>query len=286
MDAIFTIDVEDWFNILDTPVAPPIEKWGEMESRFEPCLRKLLSLLNKYGQKCTLFWLGWFAERKPNLVLECRDAGHEIGSHGYGHVLAYSVGRAAFREDIRRGKAVLEQIIGEKVHGFRAAGFSTLDDTTWTFEEIKAAGYEYDSSIFPASRGHGGMTSGLLSPHVIQTHAGPLAEFPQSMVTILTKRVSLFGGGYLRLSPPWLIRKGVAFLKKNKCPLIVYVHPREVDPAHPRLPLSALRRFKCYANLHTTYPKLETLCANYSFLPMWTHALKLLDSHTAKAHIT
>jgi polysaccharide deacetylase family protein (PEP-CTERM system associated) len=263
-----TIDVEDWFHILDSPAVPRIERWPFLESRIEMNLDRILVLLDSYSVKATFFWLGWVAERHKGLVRECQEAGHEIASHGYGHVLAYEVGRRAFAEDIRKAKAMLEDLIGEEVIGFRAAGFGTKDDTQWTFEEIRAAGYTYDSSVFPASRGHGGMPQSPLGPYVIKTKSGDLVELPQSMVEFVGRRISFFGGGYLRLSPKWLIKWGIKKLHEAGRPLIVYVHPRETDPDHPRLPLSLSRRFKCYVNLKSTLPKLEWLCQNYSFSPM------------------
>jgi len=50
--------------------------------------------------------------------------------------------------------------------------------------------------------------------------------------------------------------------------IVPYVHPREIDPDHPRLPLSLLRQFKCYVNLKSTLPKLKWLFQNYSFSTM------------------
>lgn len=267
-DGCFTIDVEDWFHILDTPAAPTIEQWDAQESRVAKNTQVLLDLMAKHEVKSTMFWLGWAAERNKDLVRVCHAAGHEIASHGYEHVLAYEVGRKAFREDIRRGKEVLEDMIGDEVQGFRAAGFSTRNDTDWTFSEIKAVGYRYDSSVFPSSRGHGGMSDSRLEPHHVHTEHGDLLEFPQSMIAVCGKRISLFGGGYLRLAPLPLIRCGIAQLHKENRPLILYIHPREIDPLHPRLPLSAVRKFKCYNNLKSTLPKLEWCCKNLNFITM------------------
>lgn len=263
----FTVDIEDWFHILDSPAAPDIEQWFELESRIHGNVEKILTMLDSFCVKATLFWLGWAAERHKNLVRRCYDAGHEIASHGYGHVLAYKVGREAFREDITRGKKILEDIIGERVLGFRAAGFGITDEATWAFEVIKRSGYAYDSSIFPASRGHGGLLDSRLGPNVIHTEAGPLPEVPMSAVKMFGRRVILFGGGYLRIAPKWLIRWGAKKLCETDQPLIVYVHPREIDPEHPHLPLSPIRRFKCYVNLKSTMPKLRWLCKNYEFVP-------------------
>ena len=257
-----TVDVEEWFHILDAPCAPKLDTWHQLESRFERSLRLILEILSETAQRGTFFWLAWLAERHPQLVRLCKDLGHEVASHGYGHVLAYEVGQKRFREDVRRSKTVIEDITGTPVHGFRAAGFSTINDTTWTFEEVCAAGFKYDSSVFPASRGHGGMTSSPLLPHAIETSAGRLIVFPQSVVSIAGRRISLFGGGYLRVAPLALIRWGCYRLARGSRPLIVYLHPRELDPAHPRLALPPVRYFKCYANLKSTEYKLRWLCSH------------------------
>lgn len=268
LESSITIDVEDWFHILDCPSSPKMESWPTLERRFDIGLERILQVLDKFQIKATLFWLGWLAERHPELVERCKNEGHEIASHGYDHVLAYKVGRKWFAEDIRRGKKTLEDIIGCEVKGFRAAGFSVKNNTQWVFNEIRAAGFSYDSSTFPCNRGHGGMSNGLIEPHVLNTSAGELVEIPQSVIEIFGKRMSFFGGGYLRLSPKALIEWGIRRLDKAGRPLIVYVHPREVDADHPRLQLPLFRRFKCYVNLKTTLPKLKWLCENHSYVTM------------------
>lgn len=264
----FSIDVEDWFHILDSPAVPSIEQWPDLESRIERNTDRILDLLGSFSVKATFFWLGWVAERHPNLVERCCEQGHEVASHGYAHVLAYRVGHKLFREDVRLGKMILEDITSKAVKGFRSAGFGITDDTSWAFDVIKEVGYEYDSSVFPSSRNHGGMPDSQLGPYIIETQNGLLIEIPMSTIEVLGRRLSLFGGGYLRLSPKWLIRWGIKKLHVAGNPLIVYVHPREIDPNHPRLPLSPARRFKCYVNLKSTLPKLQWLCREYNFCTM------------------
>ena len=263
-----TIDVEEWFNILDVSGEIPFEKWGEQENRLVPNMEHMLDLLRKNNVKATCFWLGYFAERYPDLVRRCAAEGHEIASHGYAHILAYKSGRERFREDITKAKEILENIVQKPVLGFRAAGFSTTDDSTWVFEEIRKAGYLYDSSVFPASRNNGGMTSSPLGIYTIHTSAGDLLEIPQSMVTIRGRRLNMFGGGYLRLFPYSAIKWGIKRLKKDNLPLVVYVHPREIDPDHPRLKMSAYRHFKSYVNLTSTYGKISRLCQEFDYQKM------------------
>jgi len=264
-DGFLTIDVEEWFHILDDPAVPGFDVWAGLESRLQRNMELLLSLLDKYKVKATMFWLGWAAEKHPALLRRCAAAGHEIASHGYAHVLAYESGHEKFSEDIRHGKKVLENITGMEVVGFRTAGFGTTADTPWLFEEIRGAGFVYDSSVFPAKRGHGGMVDFNRAPHKIDTPDGPLLEIPQSVVEVFGRRVSFFGGGYLRLAPIPLIQWGIGKLQESGLPLVVYVHPREVDPEHPRLPLRPHRQFKSYVNLRSTVPKLRWLCKNYNF---------------------
>jgi len=54
-------------------------------------------------------------------------------------------------------RRVLEDLTGRPVRGFRCAGFSAIEQTGWFYECLLEAGYEYDSSIFPAAREHGGI---------------------------------------------------------------------------------------------------------------------------------
>ncbi|MDP6633262.1 MAG: polysaccharide deacetylase family protein, partial [Phycisphaerae bacterium] len=273
-----TIDVEDWYHILDSPATPTMDTWASLECRLAQSMDRLLEMFARTGAQATFFWLGWMAERHKQLVRTCLQAGHEVASHGYGHVLAYKVGRRAFQNDILRAKGVIEDITGQAVDGFRAAGFGITPETDWAFDVIRQAGHRYDSSVFPTARAHGGMVNGRLGPHVLHTSNGPLSECPMSVVQMLGHRVSLFGGGYLRLAPKWLIRQGVNQLRATGQPMIVYAHPREIDPDHPRLPLGFRRRFKCYVNLRTTMPKLEWLCQEHSFRTLRELAAETLTS--------
>ena len=60
-------------------------------------------------------------------------------------------------------------------------------------------------------------------------------------------------------------------------PLIVYIHPRELDPDHPRLPLAPMRRFKCYTGLRSTLPKLRWLFEHYRFTTMSALATSVFE---------
>jgi polysaccharide deacetylase family protein (PEP-CTERM system associated) len=260
-----TIDVEDWFHILDSPATPALERWSAFEERVEENTSRLLDLLSAHGVNATFFWLGWVAERHKPLVRRCLGEGHEVASHGYAHLLPYRVGPVRFREDIVHAKNSLEDIAGVEVRGFRAAGFGVTEATPWAFDIIRGAGYTFDASVFPGRHGHGGLPRALLVPHTVRTSRGDLFEIPSSVVEVLHRRLCLFGGGYLRLASRRVIAWGVRRLAAAGRPLIVYLHPRDIDPGQPRLPLSAQRRFKCYVNLRGTLAKIAWLCENRHF---------------------
>lgn len=256
---ILTVDVEDWFHILEVEGTPDLEAWSGLESRVQRGTERLLSLFDEAGAKVTWFFLGWVGERHPKLVEQVARAGHEVACHGYAHQLVYTQSPQEFGQDLRRAKAILEDASGAEVQGYRAPGFSITPATPWAFEEIAAAGFRYDSSVFPGSRGHGGLPGAPLAPYRIDTPGGTLSEVPVSVVALGPKRLCFFGGGYLRLTPYPLIKAMTGLVNLRGRPVVYYVHPREVDLGHPRLEMSALRRFKSYVNLDTTEAKLRAL---------------------------
>lgn len=260
---IFSIDVEDWFHILDLPAGPALVEWDRLPSRVETNFRRLLDLLAENQVRATCFFLGWVARRFPHLVREAAAAGHEIASHGNAHRLTYQMSPLEFYRDAELSRQIIGEAAGCEVTGYRASGFSVTGRTPWFFEHLAAAGYRYDSSVFPAPRAHGGMTGGDYAPYTVETTAGDLVEFPITVVSILHHPFCLFGGGYLRLTPWWLIRRGAQAVLHEGRPVVFYIHPREIDPAQPRLPMSAVRRFKCYVNLGSTEEKIRHVLSTF-----------------------
>jgi polysaccharide deacetylase family protein (PEP-CTERM system associated) len=271
--AVLSVDVEDWFHILELPGAPDLAAWSRLPSRVENNFHRLLELFRHRGARVTCFFLGWIAERFPHLVREAAELGHEIASHGYAHTLAHTMTPQAFNEDVRRTKLLLEDLSGVPVSGFRAPGFSVTAAIPWFFPELEAAGYRYDSSVFPAARQHGGWIGADFAPHRAPgTEA--LVEFPVSTLGIFGRRFCAFGGGYLRLLPDSLVVYLSRRVLAERRPVVFYVHPREIDPQQPRLPMSWPRRFKSYINLDTTERKLRRLLDEFEV----TSFQRLLES--------
>ena len=266
MECIFTIDVEDWFHILDVPSAPAISSWGSLASLVEKNFLRLLDLFDEKGVAATCFFLGWVAEKFPHLVKEARRRGHEIASHGYAHRLVYEMGEHAFLQDALRARRILEDLGGDAVSGYRSSGFSVTEQTPWFFDALVRAGYRYDSSLFPAKRSHGGMDGARCAPYRLGSGPQGLIEFPVTVTPVLGRRLCFFGGGYLRLFPGLVIRRMARRVLGEGRPVIFYIHPREIDPHHPRLPMSRGRSFKTYWNLDSTEGKIRSLLSEFRFL--------------------
>lgn len=265
---VLTIDVEDWFHILEVPSTPRLSEWDLLPSRVERNFLRLLDLVGEHDVPCTCFFVGWIAQRFPGLVKSAVARGHEIASHGWAHRLAYELTPSEFFDDAFRARDVLEQISGKPVLGYRSAGFSLSGENEWVFDELLHAGYIYDSSVFPGPRAHGGWENGHDSPYWVYRSGGNLMEFPMTTEKVLGRAFCFFGGGYLRLFPLSLIQRMTASVLRQGRPAMFYVHPREIDPEQPRLEMNAWRHFKSYVNLTTTEPKLRGILSSFDFIKL------------------
>ena len=144
-----TFDIEDYFQV--SALASSIERpsWETMPRRVVRNTHVLLELLARNETQSTFFFLGWVADRHPELVREAQSAGHEIACHGYSHRLVYDQTPAEFREETLRSKGILEHLIQKPVRGYRAASYSITRDSLWALDILADVGFKYDSSIFP-----------------------------------------------------------------------------------------------------------------------------------------
>jgi polysaccharide deacetylase family protein (PEP-CTERM system associated) len=272
---VFSIDVEDWFHILGVPSTPRLAEWDDLPSHVERNFIRLLDLAAEHDVRCTCFFLGWVGKRFPQLVKTAVERGHEIASHGWAHRLAYELSPGEFYEDAVRSKSVLEEISGRAILGYRSAGFSLTEENSWVFDQLLRAGYVYDSSVFPARRSHGGWQNGEFYPYVVNRTGGSLLEFPMTTEKVLGRPICFFGGGYLRFFPLSVIQSMTEGVLQQGRPVIFYVHPREIDPTHPRLKMGRMRRFKSYVNLESTEVKLHQLLETFEFVTLGTLAAEM-----------
>ena len=153
---ILTIDLEDWFHILDNDETASPVGWERFESRVERNTEWILEKLSDKKQLATFFCLGWIAQKHPLLIKKIAEEGHEIACHSMHHQLVYSQSGVDFLNDLKQSIDILENITGKKVKSYRAPGFSISLKTDWVFDALLEAGIENDCSVFPSSRNHGG----------------------------------------------------------------------------------------------------------------------------------
>ena len=262
-----TFDVEEHFQVSAFWTAERRRHWDTLESRVERNTMRIAEILSARGTKATFFILGWIAERHPLLVKELAQGGHEIASHGYGHDSVSNQSPSEFREDVRRSKGIIEDLIGTRVVGYRAPSFSL---TSWAIEILVQEGFIYDSSIngrFRSSRtGVSGRPSTNCFP--ISTPSGVLLEIAPSTIATLGLRFPVGGGGYFRLLPYDATRMLLKRLERQGSQLVIYLHPWELDPDQPRMKGSLISRTRHYLNLDKTEAGLRQLLDDFVFGPI------------------
>jgi polysaccharide deacetylase family protein (PEP-CTERM system associated) len=263
----FTVDVEDYYHVSAFEKWIPRSDWDRYESRVEQNTHHLLEVLDRHDVRATFFVLGWVAERYPHLVREIGHHGHEIGCHGYSHRLIYEQSPCEFREDVRRSREILEDIVTEPVTCYRAPSFSITKRSLWAVEILAEMGFTASSSVYPIHHDRYGIPDANPSPHLLNTPSGPLWEFPATVVRFAGYNFPVGGGGYFRLYPiRWTLRLLRRVQRATRQPLMFYIHPWEIDPDQPRLGLaSPMSRFRHYVNLHKTEGKLELLLKSFRF---------------------
>lgn len=261
-----TCDVEDYFQV--SAFAPYIDRasWPSRECRVEANMERILALFEKNGVRATFFTLGWIAERYPAMVRRIVEAGHELASHGYGHLRASDQSRAEFDNDIRSAKALLEDIGGQAVLGYRAPSFSIGHANLWALDALHEAGYKYSSSIYPVLHDHYGMPD---APRFAFYPNGPdgLLEVPITTVKMGGRNLPAGGGGYFRLLPyavsRWMMEK---VNREDQESALFYFHPWEIDPQQPRPEgLGAKARFRHYINIDRMERRLALLARDFKW---------------------
>jgi len=261
-----SFDVEDYFHVSVFDGVVSRSTWDAMESRVCRNTERLLDTFDEFKVQGTFFVLGWVAERYPHLVREIARRGHEVASHGYGHRLVYDQTPDAFRDDVRRAKATIEDAAGCAVTGYRAPSFSITLRSLWALDILIEEGHSYDASIFPIRHDRYGIPSAPRRPFSCQRAAGSLTEVPGSTVRLASVNLPVGGGGYFRILPYEWTRWGIARLNQaEQQAAVFYLHPWEIDPEQPRLPAGWLGRFRHYRHLAQTEGRLRRLLTDFDF---------------------
>jgi polysaccharide deacetylase family protein (PEP-CTERM system associated) len=272
-----SVDVEDWFQVSAFERTIARSSWDSLDCRVERNVDRILAMFAEANVKATFFTLGWIAERYPQVVRSIVGAGHELASHGYSHVRATEQSEREFREDVTRTKAMLEDLGGVPVAGYRATSYSIGSGNLWALDELHRAGYQYSSSIYPIRHDLYGMPD---APRfAFRTRPGSILEIPITTVDIGMRRVPCGGGGFFRLFPyawsRWALRR---VNRRERQPGVFYFHPWEIDPGQPRVENAPLRsRVRHYLALDRMEPRLRQLLRDFRWSRM-DHAFALAPS--------
>jgi len=273
-----TVDVEDYFQVEALSDRIPRHSWDSIPRRVEANIDRLLQLFADNQVSATFFTLGWIAERHPKMIHRITQAGHELASHGYDHTRVDRLFPARFRDDVRRTKAIIENIAGAPVLGYRAPTFSIGSGTPWAYEILEEEGYSYSSSIYPIRHDLYGQVDAPRKP--FRPGPGALWEFPLTTRRLFGHNVPCAGGGYFRLLPYYASRSNlrrVHFAENLQC--IFYIHPWEIDPSQPRISgISVRTRFRHYINLDLTAKRLSRLVRDFTWTSMETAFAGLIFS--------
>lgn len=261
-----TVDVEDYFQVtaFESRIQPA--QWDDFPQRVAGNTARILDLFAKHQVKATFFTLGWVAERNPGLIKRIVTEGHELASHSYRHVRVTQQTPEQFRQDVRHSKALLEDLSGQAVIGYRAACYSIGAQNLWALAVLQEEGYRYSSSIYPVRHDLYGMPT---APRFkfLPDNAPQLLEIPVSTINILGRNLPCGGGGFFRLYPYAVSRWALRHLNRvERQPGIFYFHPWEIDADQPRIDnLPWKSRFRHYLNLHKTEQRLERLCQDFAW---------------------
>jgi polysaccharide deacetylase family protein (PEP-CTERM system associated) len=257
---VFSVDVEEYFQVRVFEGVVPRTEWQSYPSRLEPAIHALLALLDRHRATGTFFTLGWIARHHPQVVRAIVSAGHEIASHGYWHRSVTSMTHEEFRADVRSAKAELEDVSGCPVLGFRAPNFSIQRGMDWALDVLVEEGHRYDSSRWPRSGG-----DSCRVPHVIGCPSGKLLELPPATATVFRQTLRAAGGNYLRQLPIALVRRAFREASRMRVPGMFYIHPWEIDPGQPRIHVGPIQRMRHYRGLSRTHNALDQLLGEFRF---------------------
>ena len=259
-----TIDLEDWYHSQSFANVFQKTEWTSLASRIEYTADLLLGLLDKHKVKATFFVLGDIASRYPEIIKRIHAAQHEIASHGNKHDLIYHLTHQEFRKDIKEAKRIIEDVIMDRIYGYRAPNFSI---TEWAIDIIQEEGYKYDSSYYPVffhdRYGKLNVQAGDQKYFFVRDD---LIEVPLSSLPFFNLQVPWSGGGYFRLLPFNLYRKGVNRIMRQKKFFMFYIHPWEFDPGQPIIKnMKKSDRFRHYNNLDKTLDRFIQIISEFSF---------------------
>lgn len=256
-----SIDLEDFYHA-NYPGYNYRTMAGSPSRLIEPT-EIMLEIFDRYLHKVTFFVLGEVARRFPELIRKISESGHEIASHGENHTLIFEQSRDKSIHGIRNSIYYLEDITGNKIYGFRAPNFSASPKRTpWLFDELADLGLTYDSSRFPAKTYYGGEPGIPKTPFIMELPGGGrLWEVPVSCIGPRGLRFAWSGGFYWRIIPLSFIAKRANKLLSQNKPVVLYLHPKDIDAENPPLPIGRISNWIHQVGTKRGFAKLDEMAS-------------------------
>jgi polysaccharide deacetylase family protein (PEP-CTERM system associated) len=264
---VFSVDVEEYYHAEIFNRATGARAHGQFESRVERSIDQLLALMAAHGATGTFFVLGEIAARHPAMVRAIAEAGHEIACHSDRHENVYRLSPGEFRADTRQAKARIEDVIGDRIIGYRAPNFSIGPAQFWAYQILLEEGFAYDSSTHPIHHDRYGQAGAPRFPYEVwRDGAATLLEFPIGTARLLGVNLPIGGGGYFRLAPLAPVRLGIERVNiREQRPVMFYLHPWEMDPGQPRPAMAWQHRFRHFVGVNQQAGKIDRLLAHFRF---------------------
>jgi len=257
-----SVDVEDYFQTEAMSVVAPRTHWDSFPTHVQTNTCALFELFARHQVRATFFFMGWVAERFPQIVRQAHELGHEVGCHSYWHHPVFRMSADQFREDTYRARNVIQDATGTPVRGYRAPNFSINSSVPWAYPILEELGFDYDSSVYPIHHELYGNHRAQRHPYRAGTN---LVELPAATWRVFKQNLPVAGGAYLRILPYALMKHGIRSINKNEnAPVVLYLHPWEIDDVQPRLKASWKSRMRQYTGLAGMKAKLERLLQDFT----------------------
>lgn len=209
----FTLDLEDH---RPDPAMP---------RRYPGITAQILDFLEQRKVTASVFVLGRLAREDPGLIKSIAERGHEIGFHSYAHRHLTDMNAGQLRVDLVDNKALLEDLTGRAVIGYRAPAFSLTRQSMWATDVIRDAGFAYSSSVLPAQSPIFGFPGAPRQPF---RWPNGLLEIPVPVARVGPLELPFLGGFYLRYLPTRVIRRCLERGRPEQC-YWLYCHPHDFD---------------------------------------------------------
>lgn len=255
--AVLSMDIEDWYHLDYLPGKACDRTYSMLDG-----LDAYQQLLEVHRICSSYFVLGEVVQPLKKTLQQISERGHDIGTHGRGHVRPLTMDRGTFESEVRSCKHELEDVLGRPVLGYRAPCFS-LDRER--LDILVKVGFKYDSSriLFGEHPLYGKLDVAGFQERLPGIYSrGDFFEFEISTLHFAGRQIPVSGGGYLRIFP-WAVMKRLLnrYLARQHL-YVLYIHPFETSSRpNPVMPQGVSRssRFRFSLGRGSVFKKLGAL---------------------------